>query len=153
MQLVQFDSGGQKCASSTLVVSFELHAVTDVLLARIRERQVTMGSKGDLECAVLLNHGRLMPLLISEHATYGVEQLRHFMAAPQDEFSAAHVRYDRVLAEWAGLKAHMVKDFANVRMSKMWEAVVHDKAHAYWVALRLVEVCIVGHVHVHPCQR
>ena len=27
-----------------------------------------------------------------------------------------------VLAQWAGLKEHMVKHFANVRISKMWKA-------------------------------
>ena len=58
---------------------------------------------------MLLDHGRLLALPIDEHATYGVEQWQHFMASHQDELRAAHVNCDRALAEWAGLKEHMVK--------------------------------------------
>ena len=129
-----------------------------MLLTGIREGQATVGPRGVLECAVLLDHGRLLAPPISEHATYDVEQLRHFMAARQDEFGAAHVKCNRVLAEWASLKEHVVKDFANVRTCKVWEALALDKAHAQWVMLRhilsrLVEVYIFADVHVHPCQR
>ena len=40
---------------------------------------------------------------------------------------------ERVLAEWASLTEHMVKRFANVQTSKMWEALAPKKAHAPWV--------------------
>ena len=43
------------------------------------------------------------------------------MVSNQDELDAAHVHRDRALVEWAHLKEHMVKHFANVRMSRMWE--------------------------------
>ena len=110
--------------------SAEARAVPDVMLAGIREGQATIDPRGVLECAVLLDHGRLLALPISEHATCGVQQFRQFMALHQDELSAAHVNCDRVLAEWACLKEHMVKPFANVQMSKMWEALALEKAHA-----------------------
>ena len=87
----QFDSGGQKCVSSPLFPSGEARAVTDVLLAGIREGQETIALKGVLECAVLLDRGRLLALPVSERATYGVHPLRPFMASHQDELSAAHV--------------------------------------------------------------
>ena len=82
---------------------------------------------------MLLDHGRLLALPVSERATYGVQQLRQFRASHQDELSAAHVNRDRALAEWAGLKERMVQHFANVQMSKMWEALASEKAHAQWV--------------------
>ena len=66
-----------------------------------------------LECKVLLDHGCLLALPSSEHATYGVDQLRSFMASRRDELDAAHVHCDHALAEWAGLKEHVVKQFAN----------------------------------------
>ena len=133
VQLVQFDSSGQKCASSPPVPSDEARAATDVFLVGIREGQATIDPTGVLECVVLLDHGCLLALSISEHATYGVQKLQHFMALHQDELSAAHVNCDRVLAEWVGLKEHMVKHFANVLMSKMWEALALEKSHAQWV--------------------
>ena len=55
------------------------------------------------------------------------------MASHQDELSAADGNCDRALREWAGLKEHMVQHFANVQMSKMWEALAPEKAHAQWV--------------------
>ena len=85
-----------------------------MLLVGIREGQATIDPRGVLECVVLLDHGRLLALPISEHATYGVKQLQHFMASHQDELRAAHVNRDCAFAEWAGLKEHMVKHFANV---------------------------------------
>ena len=105
MQLVQFDSGGQKCAASPPFPSVEARVVTNVLLAGIKEGQ---------DCVVLLDHGPLPALPVSERATYGVQHLRQFMASHQDELSATHVNCDRALAEWAGLKEHMVQQFANV---------------------------------------
>ena len=64
------------------------------------------------------------------------------MASHQDELSAAHVSCDRALAEWAGLKEHMVQHFANVQMSNMWEALAHEKAYARWVNLWCVLVLL-----------
>ena len=51
------------------------------------------------------------------------------MASHQDDLHAAHVHCDRALAQWAGLKEHMIKYFE----SKMWEALAPEKAHAQWV--------------------
>ena len=79
---------------------------------------------------MLLDHGRLLALPICEHATYGAQQLRHFMASYQDELREAHVKCDHALAEWAGLKEYMVMHFENVQSSKMWEALAPEKAHA-----------------------
>ena len=56
-------------------------------------------------------------------------QLRCFMASHQADFDAAHVRCDRALEEWADLKKHMIKRFANVQMSKMWEALAREREH------------------------
>ena len=82
---------------------------------------------------MLLDHDRLLALPVSERATYGAQQLRESMVSHQDDLRAAHVNFDRALAEWAGLKEHMVQHFANVQMSKMWEALAPKKAHAQWV--------------------
>ena len=112
-----------------------------MLLAGIKEGQATIDPRGVLECAVLLDHGCLLALPVSERATYGVQQLRQFMAAHQDELGATHVNCDRALAEWAGLKEHMVQHFANVQMSKMWEALATEKAHAQWVNVWCVLRC------------
>ena len=86
-----------------------------------------------LECAVLFDHGRFLALPVNERAPYGVKQLRQFMASHQEEVRAAHVNYDRVWVEWEGLKEHMVQHFATVQMSKMWEALAPERAHAQWV--------------------
>ena len=86
-----------------------------------------------LDCAVLLDHDGLLALPISEHATYGVEHLRHFMASHEDELYAALVHSDRASAELAALKEHMVIHFPKVQTSKMWEALAPEKAHAQWV--------------------
>ena len=88
-----------------------------------------------LQCAVLLDHGCLLALPVSEHATYGVEQLRQLRASHEGELSAAHVNCDRALAEWGVLKEHMAQHFANVQMSKIWEAFAPEKAHAHPVNL------------------
>ena len=133
VQLVQFDSGGQKCATTPPFPGVQARAVTDVLLAGIKEGQATIDPRGVLECAVLLDHGRFVALLVNERAAYGVEQLRQFMASHQEELGAAHVNCDRAFVEWEGLKEHMVQHFATVQMSKMWEALAPERAHAQWV--------------------
>ena len=81
VQLVQFDSGGQKCATTPPFPGVQARAVTDVLLAGIKEGQATIDPRGVLECPVLLDHGRFFALPVNERAAYGVEQLRQFMAS------------------------------------------------------------------------
>ena len=130
VQLVQFDLGGQKCAATPPFLGVQARAVTDVLLVGIKEEQATIEPKGVLQCAVLLDHGRLLALPVSERAAYGVQQLRRFMASHQEELRAVHLNCDCALVEWARLKEHMVQHFANVQMSKMWEALAPEKAHA-----------------------
>ena len=132
VQLVQFDSGGQKCATTPPFSGVQARAVTDVLLAGIREGQATIDPRGVLECTVLLDHGRFVALPVNERAAYGVEQLRQFMTSHQEELGAANVNCDRALVEWEGLKEHMVQHFATVQMSKMWEALAPERAHAQW---------------------
>ena len=132
VQLVRFDSGGQKCATAPPFPGVQARAVTDVLLAGIKEGQATIDPRGVLECAVLLDHGRFVVLPVNERAAYGVEQLRQFMTSHQEELGAANVNCDRALVEWEGLKEHMVQHFATVQMSKMWEALAPERAHAQW---------------------
>ena len=63
----------------------QARAVTDVLLAGIKEGQATIDPRGVLECAVLLDHCRFLALPVSERAAYGVKQLRQFMASHKEE--------------------------------------------------------------------
>ena len=133
LELVRFDLGGQKCAASPTFPSVQAWAATDVLLVGIKEGQAKIDPRGVLDCTVLLEHGRLLALPVSERATCGVQQLRQFMASHQDELRAVRVNCGHAFVECAGLKAHMVQHFANVQMSKMWEAVALEKAHALWV--------------------
>ena len=132
VQLVQFDSGGKKCTTTPPFPGVQARAVTDVLLAGIKEGQATIDPRGVLECAALLDHGRFVALPVNERAAYGVEQLRKFMTSHQEEAGAAHVNCDRALVEWEGLKEHMVQHFATVQMSNMWEALAPERAHAQW---------------------
>ena len=133
VQLVRFDSSGQKCATTPPFPGVQARAVTDVLLAGIKEGQATIDPRGVLECAVLLDHGRFVALPVNERAAYGVEQLRQFMTSHQEELGASNVNCDGALVEWEGLKEHMVQHFATVQMSKMWEALAPERAHAQWV--------------------
>ena len=91
---------------------------------------------------MLLDHGRLLAVPVSQRAINGVQPLRPFLAAHQDALRAAHVSCYRALAEWAGLKEHMVQHFANVQMSKMWEALLPSQAHAQWVNVWRVLVLV-----------
>ena len=129
VQLVQFDSGGQKCATTPPFPGVQARVVTDVLLAGIKEGQATIDPRGVLECAVLLDHA----LPVSERAAYGVHRLRQFMASHQEELRAAHVNSDGALVEWEGLKEHTVQHCANVQTSKIWEAWAVERAHVQWV--------------------
>ena len=81
VQFVQVDAGRQRCAISTLFLGAQARAVIDVLLRSINEGQATIDPRGVLECAALLDHGRLLVFLSSEHAAYGVDNLRRFMAS------------------------------------------------------------------------
>ena len=96
VQLVQFDLVGQKCATTPPFPGVQARAVTDVLLAGIKEGQATIDPRGVLECAVLLDHGRFLALPVNERAAYGVEQLRQFMASHQEELRAhiLHMTHD-----------------------------------------------------------
>ena len=132
VQLVQFDSGGQKCATSPPFPGVQARAVTDVLLAGIKEGQGIIDPRGVWECAVLLDHGRFLAVPVNERAAYGVERLRQFMASNQEELRAAHVNCDRALVEWEGPKEDMVQHFATVQMCKMWGALEPERAHAQW---------------------
>ena len=95
VHLVQLDSGGQKCATPPPFPSDEARAVNDVLFACIKEGQATIDPRRVLECAVLLDHGRLLVVPVSDLATCGVQQLCRFMASHRDELSAAHVHCER----------------------------------------------------------
>ena len=76
VQLVQFDSGGQKCVTTPPFPGVQARAVTDALLAGIKEGLATIDPRGVLECAVLLDHGRFLGLPVNERAAHGVAQLR-----------------------------------------------------------------------------
>ena len=91
---------------------------------------------------MLLDHGRLLARPSSEQATKDVDPLRRFMASHRAELDATHVHYDHALVEWADLKEHMVKHFANVQMSKMWEALAAERKHARWVIVWRVPVLL-----------
>ena len=132
VQLVHFDSGGQQCTTIPPFRGVQARAVTDVLLAGITEGQATVDPRWLLDCAVLLDHGRFLALLVSERAAYGVQQLRQLMASHQEEWRAAHVNCDLALVDWEGLKEHMVQHFGNVQTSKMWEALAPERAHVQW---------------------
>ena len=111
--------------------SAQARAETNMLLAGIKEGQATIDPRGVLECVVLLDHGRLLALPVNERGTYGVHQLRQFMASHPDELCAAHMNCDRALVEWAGLKEHMVQHLQMCkcpRCGRPWPL-----AHAQWV--------------------
>ena len=61
VQLVQFDSGGQKCATTPPFPGVQVRAVNDVLLAGIKEGQANIDPRGVLECAILFGHAVLLP--------------------------------------------------------------------------------------------
>ena len=70
VELVQFDADGQRCTTSPPFPATEARAVTDTLLAGIREGQGTIDPRGVLECAVLLDHGRWLALPAADRATF-----------------------------------------------------------------------------------
>ena len=58
VELVRFDTGGQRCTTSSPFPATEARAVTDTLLAGTREGHGTIDPRVVLECVVLLDHGR-----------------------------------------------------------------------------------------------
>ena len=126
-----------------LFSSPQASVVTDVLPHSIKEGHTTIDPTGVLECSVLWDHGRLLALPSGERAAYGVDLLRCFMGSRRDELDAAHGYADHALAEWADLTGHVVKRFANVQISKMWEALAPVKG-AYIVGSYVVCRCAIA---------
>ena len=108
VESVRFDTDGQKCRTSPPFLAAEARAVTDALLAGIREGQGTIDSRGVLQCAVLLDHGGLLALPPADRATFGVDLLKQFMGTHHAKLAAAHVNAARALEEWASFKEHVV---------------------------------------------
>ena len=52
------------------------------------------------------------------------------MRSHQAELAVAHVHAMRAFGEWSRLKEHIAKHFANVQMSKMWEALALPRDRA-----------------------
>ena len=133
VELVRFDTDGQRCTASPPFPATEARAVTDTLLAGIREGQGTVDPRGVLECAVLLDHGRWLALPAADRATFGVDLLKQFMGTHHAELAAAHVNAARALEEWESFKEHVVRTFAKTPMSRMWEALTPEREHVQWV--------------------
>ena len=133
VELVRFHTHGQKCTTSPPFPAIGARAVIDALLAGIMERQGTIDPQGVLECAVLLDHCRLLALPPADGATFGVDLLKQFMGTHHAELAAAHVNAARAWEEWASLEEHVVQTFAKTPMSRMWEALTPDREHLPWV--------------------
>ena len=133
MALNRFDTDGQRCTTSPPFPATEARAVTDTLLAGIREGHGTIDPRGVLECAVLLDHGRWLALPAAVRATFGVDLLKQFMGTHHAELAAAHVNAARALEEWESFKEHVVRTFAKTPMSRMWEALTPEREHVPWV--------------------
>ena len=69
VELVQFDTDGQRCTTSPPFLATEAHSVTDTLLAGIREGQGTIDPRGVLEllCCLTTAVGSLYQRLIEPH--------------------------------------------------------------------------------------
>ena len=100
VELVRFDADGQRCTTSPPFPATEARAVTDTVLAGIREGQGTIDPRGVLECAVLLDHGRWFALPAADRARFGVDLLKQFMGTHHAELAAAHVNAARALEIW-----------------------------------------------------
>ena len=90
-----FDTDGQRCTTSPPFPATEATAVTDTLLAGIRERQGTIDPRDVLECVVLLDHGHWLALPAVDRATFGVDVLKQFVGTHNAELAAAHVNAAR----------------------------------------------------------
>ena len=146
VELVRFDPDGQRCTTSPPFAAAEARAVTDTLLAGIREGRGTIDPRGLLEWAVLLDHGRWLAVPPADRATFGVDLMKQFMGTHHAELAAAHVNAARALEEWASFKEHVVQTFAKTPMSRMWEALTLEREHLQWV-----NVWRVFAAHILPC--
>ena len=133
VELVRFDTDGQRCTTSPPFLATEAGVVTDTLLAGISEGQGTIDPRGVLECVVLLDHGRWLALPPAHRATFGVDLLKQSMGTHHVELAAAHVNVARALEEWESFKEHVVQTFANTLMSRRWEALTPEREHLQWV--------------------
>ena len=133
VELVRFNADGQKCTTSPLFSATEARAVTDALLTGIKEGQGTINPQGVLDCAVLLDHGRLLALPPAERATFGVDLLKQFMATHHAELATAPINIGCAFEEWGSFKEHVIQAFAKTPMSQMWEALTLEREHLPWV--------------------
>ena len=133
VQLVRFDTNAQRCTTSPPFTATLACAVTNTLLASMREEQGPIDPWGVLECDVLLDQGRWLALPAADRATFGVDLLKQFMGTHQGELAAAHVNAARALEEWESFKEHVVQTFAKTPISRMWEALTAEGEHLQWV--------------------
>ena len=133
VELVRFDTDGERCTTSPPFRATEARAVTDTLLAGMREGHGTIDPRGVLACAVLLDHGRWPALPAADRATFGVDLLKRFMGTQHAELAAAHVNAAHAWEEWESFKEHVVQTFAKTPMSRMWEALTPEREHLQWV--------------------
>ena len=129
VELVRFDTDGQRCTTSPPFLATEARAVTDTLLAGISEGQGTIDPRSVLECAVLLDHGRWLALQAADRATFGVDLPRRFMGTHHAELAAAHVNAARALEEWESFKEHVLQIFAKTTISQVWKALTLAREH------------------------
>ena len=135
VESVRFDANGQKCTTSPPFPATEACAIANTLLTGIRERQGTIDPRGVLECAVLLDHGRLLAVSPAEGATFGLDLLKQFMATHHAELASAHVDVGRALEQWASFNEHVIHAFAKTPMSRMREALTPEREHPPWVTV------------------
>ena len=133
VKLVRFHTDGQRCTTSPPFPATEARAVTDTLLAGIREGQGTIDPRGVLECVVLVDHGPWLALPAADRATFGVDLLKQFMGTHHADLAAAHVNATRALDEWESFKEHVVQTFAKTPMSRLREALTPEREHLQWV--------------------
>ena len=133
VELVRFDTDGQKCTTSPPFPATEARAVRDTWLGGIREGQGTIDPRGVLEFAVLLDHCRWLALPAADWAAFGVVLLKQFMGTHHAELAAAHFNAARALEEWESFKEHVVQTFAKTPMSRLWEALTPEREHLQWV--------------------
>ena len=67
------------------------------------------------------------------------------MCSHEAELALAHVHAHRAFSEWGHLKDHLVKHYANVQLSKLWEAWALERQEAglfnVWLGLALLRTC------------
>ena len=92
VELVRVDTDGQRCTTSPPFPATEARAVTDTMLAGIKEGPGTIEPRGVLECAVLLDHGRRLALPSAHRGTFGVDVLKQFMGTHHAELTGSCAR-------------------------------------------------------------